>query len=102
MARLGALPEPDIFLPNRWPGDTGRSAFLWLLGRMKSGVTQERAGAELTALLNDPSIASAGGLATEGAIAPSVRRLARTVGLQKYGTESVRTLLLILLGAVSF
>src|SRR3989441_760344 len=99
LVRVGALPEADIFLLNRWPVDTGRNAFLWLLGRMKSGVTQERAGAELTALLNDPSIASAGGLATEGVIAPNVRRIARTVGLQKYGTESVRTLLLILLGA---
>ena len=100
--RLGALPEPDIFLLNRWPGDTGRNAFLWLLGRMKSGVTQERAEAELTPLVNDPSIAPAGALATEGAIAPNVRTLARTVGLQEYGTQSVRTLLLILLGAVSF
>ena len=35
-------------------------------------------------------------------IAPNVRTLARAVGLQEYGTESVRTLLLILLGAVSF
>jgi predicted permease len=100
--RLGALPEADIFLLNRWPGDTGRRAFLWLLGRMKSGVTQERAEAELTALVNDPSIAPGGALATEGAIAPNVRRLARAVGLQEYGTESVRTLLLILVGAVSF
>ena len=48
--RIGALPEVDIFLPNRWPGDTGKSAFLFLLGRMKAGVTQERAEAELTAL----------------------------------------------------
>src|SRR5438067_52330 len=55
--RLGALPEADVFLPNRWSGDTGRSAFLFLLGRMKSGVTQERAEAELTALVGDPSIA---------------------------------------------
>ena len=94
--RSGALPEADVFLPNRWPGDTGRNAFLWLLGRMKSGVTQERAEAELTALVNDPSIAPA------GAFAPNVRTLARAVGLQEYGTESVRTLLLILLGAVSF
>ena len=62
--RLGALPEADIFLPNRWPGDTGRNAFLFLLGRMKPGVTQERAEAELTALVNDPSIAPAGALAT--------------------------------------
>ncbi|TMH72211.1 MAG: ABC transporter permease [Betaproteobacteria bacterium] len=97
-----ALPETDIFLPNRWPGDTGRSAFLFLLGRMKSGVTQERAEAELTALVNDSSIVPAGALGTEGALAPNVRTLARAVGLQEYGTESVRTLLLILLGAVSF
>ena len=100
--RLGALPEADFFLLNRWPGDTGRSAFLWLLGRMKSGVTQERAEAELTPLVNDPSIAAPGALGTAGAPAPNVRTLARTVGLQEYGTESVRTLLLILLGAVSF
>ena len=38
----------------------------------------------------------------DGALAPNVRTLARAVGLQEYGTESVRTLLLILLGAVSF
>ena len=100
--RIGALPEADVFLPNRWPGDTGRSAFLFLLGRMKPGVTQERAEAELTALVNDPSIAPAGALGPEGALAPNVRTLARAVGLQEYGTESVRTLLLILLGAVSF
>ena len=100
--RLGALPEADIFLLNRWPGDTGRSAFLWLLGRMKPGVTQERAEAELTPLVNDPSIAAPGALGTAGVPAPNVRTLARTVGLQEYGTQSVRTLLLILLGAVSF
>ena len=69
---------------------------------MKSGVTQERAEAELTALVNDSSIAPAGALAPEGALAPNVRTLARAVGLQEHGTESVRTLLLILLGAVSF
>jgi predicted permease len=100
--RIGALPEADIFLLNRWPGDTGRRAFLFLLGRMKSGVTQERAEAELTALVNDPSIVPAGALGPEGAPAPNVRTLARAVGLQEYGTEPVRTLLLILLGAVSF
>ena len=100
--RLGALPEADIFLLNRWPGDTGRHAFLFLLGRMKSGVTQERAAAELTALVNDPSIAPTGALAPEGVLAANVRTLVRAVGLQEYGTESVRTLLLILLGAVSF
>jgi predicted permease len=102
LPRLGALPEADIFLLNRWPSDTGRNAFLFLLGRMKSGVTQERADAELTALANDSSIVPGGALGMEGALAPNVRRLARTVGLQEYGTESVRTLLLILLGAVSF
>src|SRR5438128_5248930 len=101
VARLGALPEADIFLPNRWSGDAGRNAFLFLLGRMKSGVTRERAEAELTALVSDPSIAPAGALAQAGAFAPNARTLARTVGLQAYGTESVRTLLLILLGAVS-
>jgi predicted permease len=100
--RIGALPEVDIFLLNRWPGDTGRRAFLFLLGRLKAGGTQERAEAELTALVNEPSIAPPGALGTEGALAPNVRTLARTVGLQEYGTESVRTLLLILLGAVSF
>src|SRR5439155_15520645 len=99
---IGALPEADIFLPNRWPGDTGRNAFLWLLGRMKPGVTRERAEAELTALVNDSSIAPAGALAPAGAFAPNVRTFARAVGLQAYGTEPVRTLLLILLGAVSF
>ena len=100
--RLGALPDADIFLPNRWTGDTGGNAFLFLLGRMKSGVTQERADAELTALVNDSSIAPTGALTTAGVFAPNVRTLARTVGLQKQGTESVRPLLLILLGAVSF
>jgi predicted permease len=101
VVRIGALPEADIFLPNRWHGDTGRNAFLFLLGRMKSGVTHERAEAELTALVNDSSIVPGGALGPEGALAPNVRRLARAVGLQEYGTEPVRTLLLILLGAVS-
>src|SRR4029453_18678618 len=100
--RIGALPEADIFLPNRWPGDTGKNAFLFLLGRMTSGTTRERAEAELTALLNGSSIVPAGALAQAGAFVANARNLARTVGLQEYGTASVRTLLLILLGAVSF
>ena len=102
IARLGALPDTDVFLLNRWAGDTGSSAFLFLLGRMKADVTQERAEAELTALANDPSIAAPGALATEGVLAPNVRTIVRAIGLQQYGTESVRTLLVILLGAVSF
>ena len=69
---------------------------------MTAGATRERAEAELTALVNDPSIAPAGALAPAGAFSANARTLARVVGLQEYGTESVRTLLLILLGAVSF
>jgi predicted permease len=99
--RTGALPEVDVFLPNRWPGDSGRSAFLFLLGRLKPGLTGARAEAELTALVNDPSIAPAGALGSEGARASNVRTVAHTVALQEYGTAPVRTLLLILLGAVS-
>ncbi|HTL54091.1 MAG TPA: ABC transporter permease [Candidatus Limnocylindrales bacterium] len=102
VVQIGALPEADIFLPNRWPGDTGKDAFLFLLGRMKPGVTRERAAAELTPLVNDPSIVPPGALAPEGVLAPNVRTRARAVGLQEHGTESVRRLLLILLGAVSF
>ena len=102
ISRLGALPETDIFLLNRWAGDTGRSAFLFLLGRMTAGVTRERTEAELTALVRDPSIAPAGALAPEGVLAPNSRTIVRAVGLQEYGAESVRALLLILLGAVSF
>ncbi len=100
--RAGALPEADVFLPNRWSGDTGRSAFLFLLGRMTPGVTQERAEAELTSLVNDASVVPGGALGMEGAFAPNVPGRARVVGLQEYGSTPVRTLLLILLGAVSF
>ena len=100
--RIGALPEVDVFLPNRWPGDNGTSAFLFLLGRLTSGATRERAEAELTALLNGSSIVPAGAVAQAGAFQANARTLARTAGLQEYGTESVRPLLLILLAAVSF
>jgi predicted permease len=100
ISRLGALPAADIFLPNRWSGDG--NAALFLLGRMNSGVTQERAGAELTALVNEPSTAPAGAMTPAGAFEANARTLARTVSLQEQGTESVRPLLLILLGAVSF
>jgi predicted permease len=102
VVRNGALPEADIFRCNRWPADTGTSAFLFLLGRLKPDVTHERAEAELTALVNASAIVPAGALSQAGAFAPNARTLARVVGLQDYGTQSSRTLLLIRLGAVSF
>jgi putative ABC transport system permease protein len=102
LIRIGAQPEVDIFLPNRWPGDTGGSAFLFLLGRMTPGTTRERAESELTPLVNDPSIASTGALTQAGRLVSGAHTLARTIALQEYGTESVRPLLLILVGAVSF
>ena len=100
--RSGALPESDVFLLNRWSGDKGGHAFLFLMGRLKPGATRERAEAELTALVNEPSTAATGVLGTEGVLAPNVHTVARVVGLQEHGTESVRTLLLVLFGAVSF
>jgi predicted permease len=96
------LSEADVFLLNRWPGDTGSNRFLFLLGRMKPGVTKARVEAELDALVNDSSIVPAGAFGTEGALARNVRTLARATGLQEHGTASVRLLLVILLGAVSF
>ena len=99
--RNGTLPEPDLYMANRWVGDQGTSAFLFLLGRMKPGMTQERVESEVAALVNDSSFVITGARGMEGALAPNVRTLARTVGLQEHGTESVRTLLLVLLGAVS-
>jgi predicted permease len=99
---LGALPETDLFLLDRWAGDTGTSAFLFLLGRMKADVTRQRAETELTALVNDPSAAAPNALAPEGTLASNARAVAHVVGLQEYGSETVRKLLLILLVAVSF
>jgi putative ABC transport system permease protein len=102
VARDLALPEPDVFLPDRWPGDTGRNAFLFLMGRMSPQTTRQQVEAELTPLVNDASISSDDALGMEGRVASGVQRLPRTVGLQEYGTASVRTVLLMLLGAVSF
>ncbi len=99
--RTGALPEADIFLSNRWLGEADTHAFLFLLGRMRSGVTRESAAAELTALVNGPGVMSVAAVTQGGSFTPNVRTLAHVVGLQEYGTDSSRTLLLILLGAVS-
>ena len=98
--RMGALPEVDVFLPNRWPDDPGTSAFLFLLGRMTPGTTPDGAAAELTALVDGSPIVPAGALAPGGAFVANARTFARTVRLQEYGTQSVRPLLLILMGAV--
>jgi predicted permease len=100
--RGGATSGVDVFMLNRWPGDTGRSAFLFLLGRMKPGVTAEQTAAELTAIVNDASIVPAGALAAQGRMRADVHTRVQVVGLQEYGTASMRTLLLVLLGAVSF
>jgi predicted permease len=100
--RMGAMPEVDIFLPNRWADDTGKSAFLFLLGRLTPGTTRERAEAELTPLVNEPSIKAIGALAPAGRFEADARTLARITSLQEYGTESVRPLLVILAGAVAF
>jgi putative ABC transport system permease protein len=99
--RNGVLPEADVFLSSRWPGDTGGDAFLFLLGRLKPGVTEKRTVAELTALVNAPSFAGSGARGMEGAREPNVPTFARTTDLQEYGTGSSRRLLLTLLGAVS-
>jgi predicted permease len=100
--RAGALPDADIFLPERWASDTGRNASLFLLGRLKPGVARARAEAELTGLVNDPSIAPVGALTMAGRFSSTARTLARASGLQEQGTQSARPLLLVLLGAVSF
>jgi putative ABC transport system permease protein len=93
----GTPPESDIFLPQRWAEGGRGNAFLSLLGRMRPGVTKQRAQAELSALANEPSLASAPGAPPLGG-----RTIVRVIGLQEHGTGPVRKLLLILLGAVGF
>lgn len=90
-----ALPDSDIILPNRWANTGSGNAFLWMLGRMKPGVTRERAEAELTALVREPSV--------RAVVAPRAddRGVAIVKGLQEHATAGIRTLLLVLLGAVS-
>jgi len=100
--RSGALPDPDVFLPTRWADRADTGAFLFLLGRLAPEMSAERAATEVTTLLNDPSVAAVGALAMEGAVAAGVPTRARVTRLQEHGAASVRMLLLVLLGAVSF
>jgi putative ABC transport system permease protein len=69
---------------------------------MSSDATVERVRGELTTLVSNTSIIATGALAPEGVLVPNARTFARTIGFQEYGTESVRRLLLVLLGAVAF
>ena len=48
-ARIGRVPAESL------GRGTAGNAFLWLIGRMNPGVTQARAEAELTALVNEPA-----------------------------------------------
>ncbi len=98
---MGALPAVDILLPDDRTGGADDLGSVFVLGRLKQGMSRERAEAELTALANDPSIAPAGGLAAEGTRAADVPTRARVTGLQEYAAAPIRTLLLVLLGAVS-
>ncbi len=100
--RAATSPAVDVYLPDRWSTDAGTGAFLFLIGRLAPDTTRERAEAELTALVNDPAIAPAGAVGMEGARAADTRTIARVTGLQASATTSVRALLLVLLGAVSF
>ncbi len=102
VARGVALQPPDVYVLNRWPGDTGRDMFLFLLGRLGPGVTAERAASELTAIVGDGTILPAGALAPEGRVDADAETRVDVIGLQSYGTAPARTLLFVLLGAVSF
>jgi predicted permease len=99
--RTGALDAADVFVASRWAADTGERAFLWLVGRMRPGSTEERVATELTALANAPGVVPVGTLASAGAVEPGGRLLATVTSLQNHNISNVRTLLLILLGAVS-
>ncbi len=98
---IGALPAVDVFLPRSRAGDDAERASVFLLGRLKQDHTRARAEAELTALVNDPSIAPTGALAMEGVRSADVPTRARLTGLQESAAAPIRTLLLVLLGAVS-
>ena len=92
-----------IFLSNRWPGDQRQERVSFAAGPPEVGRDAGTRGSGIDAA-GERSVhrARRRPRARAGTLAPNVRTLARAVGLQEYGTESARTLLLILLGAVSF
>ncbi len=83
--------DPDVFTPLTLDAAQDNNAFLYMAGRLKPGVTVQQARSELSSLLAelDRSL-------------PLERRGGRAVltPLQQAVAENIRTLLLILLGAV--